>query len=99
MSVTIRLMALICLKLLFGMADFCISEDAFDSTKSKPTATLEHLMCFFFFFYGCKRGDLGCVSATQQPMLLKSDVVRVGLESETMADMFMLFHVLAIPSL
>lgn len=80
------------------MADFCISEDAFDSTKSKPTETLEHLMCFSFF-NGGKRGDLGCISATQQPVLLKSDVARVGTESKTMAGLFILFHVLAIPSL
>ena len=97
MSVTVRLIALICLKLLFGMADFCISEDAFDSTESKPTeTTLEHLMCFF---YGGKHGNLGCISATQQPMLLKSDIARVGMESKTMACMFMPFHMLAIPSL
>lgn len=50
MSVPVRLIALICLKLLFGMADFCISEDAFDSTESKPTEkTLEYLMCFFLW--------------------------------------------------
>lgn len=50
MSVTVRLMALICLKLLVVMVDFCISEDAFDSTESKPTGTtLEYLIAFWFF--------------------------------------------------
>lgn len=53
----------------------------------KPTeTTLKHLMCFLVFIYGSKRGDLGCISAAQQSMLLKTDVARVR-----MISMFILF--------
>lgn len=60
-----RLIALICLKLLFRVADPCVSGDAFDSAASKPAeTTLEHLMSCFLLWQ--KRGDLGCISATQR---------------------------------
>lgn len=77
------------------MTHFCISDDAFDGTESKSTeTTLEHLMCcFHFFFNGSKHGDSGSVSAAQQPILLKTDVARVGVETKTMAGVFMIFQV------
>lgn len=58
----------------------------------KPTeTTLKHLMCFLVFIYGSKRGNLGCISAAQQSMLLKTDVARARMESKAMISMFMLF--------
>lgn len=47
----------------------------------------------FSFFYGSKHGDVGCISAAQQPVLHKTDEARVGMETEAMAGMFILFQV------
>lgn len=38
-------------------------------------------MCCFYFFYGSKHGYLG-ISAAQQPILHKTDVARVGMETK-----------------
>lgn len=74
------------------MAHFCISDDASDGTESKSTeTTLKHLKCCFYFFNSTKHGYLGCISAAQQPILHKTDVARVRMETKTMAGMFVLF--------